>query len=120
MVESNQRRFLRENSQATIQVRLIQYNFEGAEESQDLIPAKMINKSHNGLRIELDRHLDIGSKVRIKRALQADSGLDKAYYIHDGLVVWCKKNAEPSTCFGAGIKILRKVIQAEVLTSRFR
>jgi len=79
----------------------------------------MINKSDSGVDIELDRYLAPGTKVRIKIDFQEDSCIDNANYIYDGLVVWCKKNAEPATSFGVGIKILRKVIQARVLTSHF-
>ena len=58
MVKSNQRHYLRENSGARIQVRLITNNFEGPEDNRDLIPAKMINKSDSGVNIKLDRYLE--------------------------------------------------------------
>ena len=84
-----------------------------------MIPGKICNQSEDGLGIEIDRCLPPGSNVRIKIASKPQSALAELYYIRDGLVRWCERLAAPSGRFGAGIKILRKVVQAPVLTSRF-
>ena len=42
------------------------------------------------------------------------------YYVRDGRVVWCEMAASSHSRFKAGIKILRKVIQGNIATSRFR
>jgi hypothetical protein len=120
MAESNRRHFPRQNAEGTIQVLLIPDDFEGRKDSRDSIPAKMVNQSDNGLYIEIDRDLQPGSNVRIKMVFQEESCYDEAYYIRDGRVIWREKVDNGTTRFGVGIKILRKAIQAYILTSRFK
>ena len=45
---------------------------------------------------------------------------EEAHYLRDGRVVRCEKIDEAATRFGVGIKILRKVVRAEILSNRFR
>ncbi len=120
MAESNRRHFPRQKAEDTLQVLLIPDDLEGSKDSCDLIPAKMVNQSDNGLYIEIDRDLHPGSNVRIKMVSPVGYYPDEAYYMRDGQVIWCEKVDDETSCFGAGIKILRKVIQARVLTSRFK
>jgi hypothetical protein len=40
--------------------------------------------------------------------------------MRDAQVIWCKKLHDKTRRFGVGVKILRRVVQADVLTSRFR
>ncbi len=120
MAESNRRHFHRQNVENTIQVLLIPDDFEGHKDSCDLITAKMVNQSDNGLYIEIDRDLQPGSNVRIKIVSPDGYHPEEAHYMRDGQVMRCEKVADATSCFGVGIKILRKVIQARVLTSRFR
>ena len=120
MAESNRRHFPRQNAEDTIQVLLMPDDFEGSKDSRDSIPAKMVNQSDNGLYIEIDRDLQPGSNIRIKRAFQEKSCFDEACYVRDGRVIWCEKVDDATSRFGVGIKILRKAIQAHILTSRFK
>lgn len=120
MAESDRRHFLRENTEDTIKVLLIPVDFEGRKDSSDLIPAKIVNQSDNGLCIESDCDLQPGSNVRIKLVLQEESCFDEIYYIRDGRVIWCEKVDDTASCFGVGIKILRRTLQAHILTSRFK
>jgi hypothetical protein len=120
MVESNRRHFLRQNAADTIQVVLIPDDFEGHKDSCDLIPAKMVNQSDNGLYIEIDCDLQPGSNVRIKMVSPEGYYPEEAYYMRDGQVIWCEKVDDKTSRFGAGIKILRKIIQTHILTSRFK
>jgi hypothetical protein len=120
MAESNRRHFHRQNVENTIQVQLTPDDFEGHKDSCDLIPAKMINQSNNGFYIEIDRDLQPGSNVRIKMVPPDGYHPEEAHYMRDGQVIWCEKVDDKTSRFGVGIKILRKVIQARVLTSRFK
>ena len=120
MDKYNRRHFPRQNAADTIQVLLIPDDFEGFKDSCELIPAKMVNQSDNGLYIEIDRDLMPGSNVRIKMVSPEGYYPEEAHYMRDGRVIRCEKVADPTPRFGVGIKILRKVIQARVLTSRFK
>ena len=120
MTGLNRRNCFREDTQYAIQFSLICNNFEHPADGQKRIPGRIMNKSDNGLYIEVDRYLKPGQNIRVQLTYQPDSSLDKACYIRDGMVIWCKEIDGPNTSFGAGIKILRKFIQAPVLTSRFR
>lgn len=80
----------------------------------------MVNQSDNGLYIEIDRDLQTGSNVRIKMVSPEGYPPEKAYYVRDGQIIWCEKVDGTTSRFGVGIKILRKVIQTRVLTSRFK
>ncbi len=120
MAESNRRHFPRQKVEDTIQVLLIPDDLEGRKDSCDIIPAKMVNQSDSGLYIEIDCDLQPGSNVRIKMVSPEVYYPEEAYYLCDGRVTRCEKVADPTPRFGVGIKILRKVIQAQVLTSRFK
>jgi hypothetical protein len=120
MAEYNRRHFPRKNMEDTIQVIHIPDDFEGHDDCCEFITGKMVNQSDNGLYIEIDCYLQPGSDVRIKLAFQEKNSFDKVYYIRDGRVIWCKKVDEATSHYGIGIKILRKTVQAHILTNRFR
>jgi len=119
MAESNRRHFPRQNAEDTIQVLLIPDHFEGHNDSCELIPAQMVNQSDNGLCIEIDRALMPGSNVRIKMVSPEGCHPEEAHYMRDGLVIRCKKVDDATSRFGVGIKILRKVVRAQILSNRF-
>jgi len=116
MDKYNRRHSPRQRKEATIQVVLASYDPEG----NDLIPAKICNQSDEGLYIAIDRALMPGSNVRINMVAPEGYHPDEAHYMRDGRVVRCEKIDDATSRFGVGIKILRKVIQAHVLTSRFK
>jgi len=120
MDKYNRRHSPRQRKEATIQVLLASYDPKGRKDRNDPIPAKMVNQSDNGLYIEIDRDLQPGSNVRIKMVSPEGYYPEDAHYMRDGRVIRCDKIADATFRFGIGIKILRKVIQARVLTSRFK
>ena len=120
MPESNRRYYPRQNAHDTIQVLLIQDDFEGHKDTSNLIPVKMVNQSDNGLYIEIDRPLMPGSNLRIDMVSPEGYHPEEAHYRRDGRVIWCEKVDDATPRFGVGIKILRKIIQARILTSRFK
>jgi len=120
MDKYNRRHSPRQIKEATIQVVVASDDPKGHRDSNDLIPAKMCNQSDEGLYIEIDRALMPGSNVRISIVPQEGYHPEEAQYMRDGRVVWCEKIDDATSRFGVGIKILRKVIQARVLTSRFK
>ena len=120
MVVSNRRLSPRQNEEATIQVLLTPGVAEGNRKNVDLIPVKMRNQSRDGLYIETDRALEPGSNVSMKMVSPEGVHPENAYYMRDCQVVWCKKLDDSISRFGVGVKILRKVVQVDVLTSRFR
>ena len=119
MAESNRRHFSRQNEEATIQVLITPDDPEDRKDSCDSIPVKMCNQSEDGLYIEIDRALQPGSNVSIKIVAPEGDNPEDAYYMNNGRVIWCKKVDGETSRFGVGLKILRKVVRAEVLTSRF-
>ena len=120
MAESNRRNFLRHKAEDTLEVLLIPDDLEGSKDSYDSIPAKMVNQSDNGFYIDIDRELQPGLNVRIKMVSPEGYHPEEAHYMRDGRVIRCEKVADATSRFGVGIKIFRKVIQARVLTSRFK
>ena len=118
MVDTNLRLCPRQNADATIQVLLTPDYFADPKDRRDFIPVKMYNQSEDGLYIEIDRALQPGSNVSIKMVAPERDHTEDAYFMHDGRVIWCKKVDDKTSRFGVGIKILCKVVQAEVLTSR--
>jgi hypothetical protein len=120
MVVTDRRLAPRQDAQATIQILLIPEGAQGDRKKLDLIPGKICNQSRNGLYLETDRILEPGTNVSIKM-ISPQAGLSQnAYFMRDGQVIWCKKCDDRMSRFGIGVKILRKVVQADVLTSRFR
>jgi len=120
MAESNRRHFPRLKAEDTLEILLIPDDFEGHKDSYNLIPAKLVNQSDNGFYINIDRELQPGSNVRIKMISPNGYHPEEAHYMRDGRVMRCEKVDDGTARFGIGINILRKVIQARVLTSRFR
>jgi hypothetical protein len=120
MAESNRRDLPRHKAEDTLEVLLLPDDLEGSKDSYDLIPAKMVNQSNTGLYIKIDRELQPGSNVRMKMVSPEGYHPEEAHYMRDGRVIRCEKVADTTSRFGVGIKILRKVIQARVLTSRFK
>jgi hypothetical protein len=119
MSTDDRRRAARQNMDLPIRVLLSVDDAKSARGKNHMIPGKMCNQSEDGLGIEIDRCLASGSNVRIKIAFEPQSASAELYYIRDGLVRWCERLAAPAGRFGAGIKIMRKVVQVPVLTSRF-
>ncbi len=120
MVVTDRRLAPRQDAQAAIQILLIPEGAEGDRNNVDLIPGKICNQSRNGLYLETDRILEPGSNVSIKMISRRAGHPQNAYFMRDGQVIWCKKFDDRMSRFGVGVKILRKVVQADVLTSRFR
>jgi hypothetical protein len=120
IAESNRHHFPRQNAEDILQVLLISDDFEGHKDSCDLIPAKMVNQSDNGLYIEIDHDLQPGSNVRIEMVSPQGYYPEEAHHMRDGRVIRCEQVADATSRFGIGIKVLRKVIQARVLTFRFK
>ncbi len=120
MADTNRRLSPRQDSRVDIQVLLNPKGTEGKTRNLDLILGKMCNQSRDGLYIEMDRILEPGSNVSIKLVPQEDYQPENPYYMRDGRVIWCQKIDKQKSLFGAGIKVLRKFVQADVLTSRFR
>jgi hypothetical protein len=120
MTETNRRGFHRQNKDATIQVLITPQYSRDRKDSYDFIPVKMSNQSAEGLCIEIDRALHPGSNVSLKMVSPEEEHPADAHYILDGRVMWCKKVNGKTPRFGVGIQILRRVVQAEVLTSRFK
>lgn len=118
MANTNRRHYPRQNEEATVQVLIVPDSFTDSKQKRNLIPVKMCNQSKDGLYIEIDRALQPGSNVSIKMVAPEKDHPEEAYFLHDGRVIWCKKVDEKTSCFGVGVKILSKVVQAEVLTSR--
>lgn len=118
MANTDRRHFPRQNEEATIQIFIVPDHFADPKDRHDFIPVKMYNQSQDGLYIEIDRTLRPGSDVSFKMVAPEKDHPEDAYFMHDGRVVWCKKVDEKPSRFGVGVKILSKVVQAEILTSR--
>ena len=120
MDKYDRRHSLRQSKEATIQVVLASDGPKVRRDRNDLIPVKMSNQSDEGLYIEIDRALMPGSNVRINMVSPEGYHPEEVHYMRDGRVIRCEKVHDATSRFGIGIKILRKVIQARVLTSRFK
>jgi hypothetical protein len=120
MTETNRRGFPRQDEEATIQVLITSEYSKDRKDGCDLIPVKMCNQSREGVCIEIDRALHPDSNVSLKMVSPEEDHPEDAHYICDGRVVWCKKVNGETSRFGVGIKILRRALQADVLTSRFK
>ena len=120
MAVTNRRSTPRRIEEAAIQVLQAIGGTGRNRERIDLIPGRMLNNSRDGMYIETDRALEPGSNVSIKMVSPEGRQQDTAYYRRDGQVIWCRQFDNRIARFGIGIKILRKVVQADVLTSRFR
>ena len=120
MTESDRRRFPRQKKEIAIQVLLTQANSNSRKGTRcDLIPAKLRNQSEEGLYIETDHTLRPDSTLSIKMVAPAEDHPEDPYSMYDGRVIWCKKTNGKTSHFGSGVKIVRKVVRADVLTSRF-
>ena len=119
MDETNRRHSPRQNEDTNIQVLLVPDDSRSSKGHCDPIPVRIGNQSQEGLYIETDLALKPGSNVSIKMVSPDGDHPENAYYMRDGQVVWCKKFHHRISRFGVGIKILRRVVQADVLTSRF-
>ncbi len=120
MAESDRRQFPRQKEETAIQVLLAPgYSKSRKGTSYDLLQAKLCNQSEEGLYIEIDQSLRPGSTLSIKMASPGEEHPEDAYSMYDGQVIWCKKVNGNTSRFGSGVKIVRKVVRADVLTSRF-
>jgi hypothetical protein len=120
MVATNRRIFPRHDVQASVQVLMAAEGSQQDPENVRMVSGKIYNQSRDGLYIETDRILEPGANVSIKMVSPQENHPENAYFIRDGQVIWCQKVEDGAACFGVGVKILRKVVQADVLTSRFR
>ena len=120
MSEVYRRHSPRHIENATIQIILTPEYPNARQHRGDILVAKMRNQSEDGLYVELDRALQPGSNISIKMVAPEGDHPEDAYRLHAGRVIWCKKVDETPSCFGIGIKTLRKVVQTGVLSSRFR
>lgn len=120
MADTNRRLSPRQEAQIAIQVLLNPGASKGDARNLNLIPGKMRNHSRDGLYIETDRTLEPGSNISIKIVPPEDYLPENPYYMRDGRVIWCHRVDDRKSLFGAGVKVLRKFVQADVLTSRFR
>jgi len=120
MNETDRRGFPRQDEEATIQVLIAPQYSKDRKDGCDLIPVKMCNQSTEGLCIEIDRALHPGSNVSLKMVSPEAGHPEDAHYICDGRVIWCQKVNGGKSRFGVGIKILRRVVRADVRTSRFK
>jgi hypothetical protein len=120
MTETNRRGFPRQNEEATIQVLIPPGYSKDRKGGCDLIPVKLCNQSTAGLCIEIDRAVLPGSNVSLKMVSPEEDHPADPHFIYDGRVIWCKKVNGETSRFGVGIQILRRVVEAEVLTSRFK
>lgn len=121
MSESNRRHFARINTDVNIQVLIVPAHPKGIENNYDSIPAKMVNRSAEGVCLKTDRALQPGANVIIKMdGTEGRPHSKDAYYMHDARIIWCKKVDDETPCFDIGVKILRKAVQADILTSRFK
>ena len=119
MAETNRRHFPRQNEDATIQVLIPSGHSEDPEDRHKLIPVKLYNQSEDGLYIEINRALKPGANVSFKMVAPEGDQPGDVYYMNDGRVIWCKKVDDETSRFGVGVQIIRKVVQAEIMTSRF-
>ena len=119
MAKTDRRYFPRHHEKATIQILVISEASKDAEKDYDLIPARLYNQSDEGLYFEIDRDLEPGSNVSIRMSAPLEQHPADPYLVCDGLVIWGKKVDRKISRFGVGAKILRKVVQADVLNSRF-
>jgi len=119
MAKTNRRHFPRQDEKAIIQLLITPDHSADSNDRHDFIPVKMYNQSEGGLYIEIDRALQPGSNVSLKMVAAKVDHPENVYYMHDGRVIWCKKVDDETSRFGVGVKVLRKVVQAKVLTSRF-
>ena len=119
MAESDRRLFPRKYGETAIQVLLAPEHSNGSKDKYDLLPAKLCNQSEEGLYIEIDHTLQPGSTLSIKLASLLENHPEDAYSMYDGRVIWCKKIDEKTSRFGGGVKIVRKVVRADILTTRF-
>ena len=120
MTESDRRRFPRQKKDTAIQVFLPPGRSNHRKSiSYDLLPAKLCNQSEEGLYIEIAHSLRPGSTLSIKMASAKGDHPEDAYSMYDGQVIWCKNVNGKNARFGSGLKIVRKVVRADVLTSRF-
>lgn len=119
MVETERRHFPRHNEEVTIQILATPGYGKNGEKGCDLIPARLYNQSIEGLYFEIDRNLQPGSNVSIRMSAPLEQRPEEPYFVCDGLVIWSKKVDRKIARFGVGAKILRKVVQADVLNSRF-
>jgi hypothetical protein len=120
MSELYRRHSPRQNEDALIQVSVTPEYPNGRQRRGDILVAKMRNQSEDGLYIEMESALQPGLNISIKMVAPQGDHPEDAYRMHAGRVMWCKKVAGTTACFGIGIQTLRKVVQAEVMSSRFK
>ena len=120
MFETDRRHFSRRNTDVAIEILIAAPGPKDNENNCHAFAANMVNQSEEGLCIETDRALQLGSNVTVKmNGTQVRLQSKDAYYMHDGQIIWCQKVDDEPPRFAIGVKILRKFVQADILTSRF-
>ncbi len=99
MTESDRRHFPRQNEEIPIQVLLSPNHSNGSQERYDLLPAKLLNQSEEGLYIEIDHTLRAGSTLSVRMAAPVQDHPEDAYFMYDGRIIWCKKVDEKTSRF---------------------
>ena len=118
-METNRRQYPRQSNKIPIQVLFASDSPRDDLDRNSGMSAKICNQSHNGLYIETDRALESGSTIRVKMIPPENAPSANACYIHDCQVVWREKFPDRRPQFGIGVRILRRNVQADVLSSRF-
>jgi hypothetical protein len=120
MIRADRRQFARRDTGLAIQVLIVPRYPNNSENNDDSFSAKMVNQSEKGFCFETDRVLQPGTNITVKmNGTKTVSSSKDAYYTLDGKIIWCHKVAGLPQKFGIGVKILRKAVQADILTSRF-
>ena len=119
MAKTERRHFPRHDEEAKIQILAISDDSKNGDKCCDLIPARLHNQSNAGLYFEINRNMKPGSNVSIRMSAPLEQHPEDPYCVCDGLVIWSKKIESKIPRFRVGVKILRKVVQADVLNSRF-
>ena len=119
MDKNDRRHSNRQEKEETVQVLLTPDYCIDLKKKYEQIPAKLVNQSESGLYIETDRVIFAGENVSIMMVSSGEYQPGEAYDMYDGLVLRCEKIDVATSRFGIGIKTLRKVVCARILTSRF-
>ena len=118
-MRTNRRHTSRQKTEASIQVLFAPDDLRSGQNRCEPIAAKIGNKSQEGLFIETDRTFAAGSIIRVKLVPLDNDRSKSACRVQDCQVVWHRKFDNGTPRFGIGVKILRRYVQADVLTSSF-
>ena len=119
MVAIDRRRSPRLKQDASIQVYFTPEDLDDHHLDYKRIPAKIGNLSKEGLYFETDHDVAAGSLIQIRMVSPENNDATDVCYVEDCQVVWHTKLHDQTPLFGIGVKILRRNVQANILTSRF-